>query len=270
MTERVFYHADFSVGGCWAKVTLNGFPLLPPHVSPALPQAKNFAPPVNELLIGQDNQLRLEAHSVDLGGGAESTFRDLQWQGAVRCFRAAGGIFEPGEGGEVVATLGIPESLIEQDRDEPLPLPITISHTFNSEGASFRELFVQGATIDDREGLMDYAMTLRSRLAAKDADGLPPEFVPKLNAYAAGYQQAPSDEEAGFREFLQQQLLPAGPDVEFERDQVELVSWCDGRVWELKRTDGRPLLLAGPDQQGATFAIPVFVGLVDGQLKVVR
>jgi hypothetical protein len=63
-----------------------------------------------------------------------------------------------------------------------------------------------------------------------------------------------------------------GPFFEFDREDVVLNKWAEGRVWEINvdRAEGLEdtFFLARAD--GEVWTMDVFVGKVDGELKVVR
>jgi hypothetical protein len=124
---------------------------------------------------------------------------------------------------------------------------------------------------DDAAGVMEYALSLRDLLAAGDADGLDREFSPKLDDYAAAYGDSPADVHDGWTDFLRGELFNSEPLVEFEAKELILVPTCGGRLWEVRRiAGGEPLFLTREDDEGSNYAIPIYVGRVDGGFKVVR
>ncbi len=262
------YHLEVTVGGCCSCITLNGFPLLPME-NLVRPDPQRFAPPINELLAGDDNILEVRAEATRLGSGLMSRFDDLIFKAQLRCFRkdASGNI--PPDSDEVVASFSIPEEMLEMHRDEEILLPATITHHFASEGASFRDLFFDAAPLTDTEALRDYAMVLRDLLLDGNAAGFASHFEAKLEAYRDGYTQDEDRPLPGFAKFLAEDLMPAEP-KDFTREDIEPVSWCGGRVWELRRSDGAPLVVTGQDDEGASYALPVFVASVQDRLQVVR
>ena len=137
--------------------------------------------------------------------------------------------------------------------------------------AVFREAPVLGGTAADSARLRDYAVHLRDLVAAGDGAALYDEFAPALrdNATLSGRPPVPPDsararwaqrsasDGTGVVDSDPAPLAPSG---------VGLRSWSGGRVWELYRP-GADGLLQGRD--GGTY-VEVFVGEVDGRLRVVR
>ncbi len=262
------YHLEVTVGGCNSCITLNGFPLLPME-NLDRPDPQRFAPPVNELLVGDDNVLELRAEATRLSSGLMSRFEDLIFKAQLRCFRKdASGNVPPGSD-EVVASFTIPAEMVERNREEEIPLPVVIQHRFASQGPSYRDLFLGAAAWSNTEALLDYAMVLRDLLLARNAAGFASHFEAKLEAYQIGYAQDEEQPVAGFTRFLSQDLMPAKPQ-DFTREDIEPISWCEGRVWELRQKSGAPLVVTGQDDDGASYALPVFVASLDGRLQVVR
>ena len=127
--------------------------------------------------------------------------------------------------------------------------------------AVFREAPVIGGTPADSARLRAYAVRLRDLTAARDTAALAEAFRPALMAkyLVWGGEDALGQGVEVYLAGLREQLV-VSPLTPFEADDVELRSWAGGRVWELLRTDGEPLLNG----------LSVYTGEADGQLRVVR
>ena len=136
--------------------------------------------------------------------------------------------------------------------------------------AVFREAPVFGGTAADSARLRDYAVHLRDLVAAGDGAALYDEFAPAADDLADlhGLPPVPPD---SLRALWAQDARDGGGWVGADPaplapSEVGLRSWSGGRVWELYRP-GADGLLQGRD--GGTYT-EVFVGEVDGRLRVVR
>jgi hypothetical protein len=128
---------------------------------------------------------------------------------------------------------------------------------------------LEGPTINSEQRLRDYAAHLRSLVAREQAEALAQEFKPKLDDYSTLHPDSGKNFVEEFPQFLREEFFPGRPITGFDRSDVGVRSWCEGRIWELFVKPDQPFLKTkGGD--GASNEIPVFVGEVDGALKVVR
>ena len=164
------------------------------------------------------------------------------------------------------------------DQEEELTsvtFPIEMELTFDSEDVpSFRERFVEAPVIEDTSALKDFAMNLRKRAEGQDFDRLYQAFKHKFEEYDEAYpSQAQADNRTWFEDMLQENIFSNDPLLNFEREDLELREWSGGRVWEVNVDRGKGLtdqfFLTRPTEKGRAF-MDIFVGKVDGELKVVR
>ncbi len=283
MMSREFYHLRVSAAGCRVAVWLNGFELFELDCGR---QPLEFAPPVNQYLIGKDNRIDISIQAASLPNGSSSTFDDAELGGNVARYREGDIVWE--EGGVRLLDFGIPEDTRRRWREKKIALPLTIERGFDSTGASFRGLFLEGEVVTDQEPVVDYAMVLRDLATSRNVEGLARELAPKIDAYALAYQRDRPDHD-GFRGFLAREFMPLGPVTDFGRKDVEARSFCGGRVWELRRKPAKaadptvakkrpwldtgkpfPLLITEMNDEEAYLSIPVYVARIGGALKVVR
>ena len=196
-----------------------------------------------------------------------TTFFDARFAGNVRRFEK-GDIVAPGSG-SVITELAIPEELAQQVRQEELALPISFTHVFENEIVDFSDELGGGAVIDDASALVDYALRLDALSAAGDVAALLAEHDPKIHAWVRAYDEPYDAFAASLRDELGA-FVAAGPKEPLDPRDVELVSCCGGRIWEIRRRSGAPLLRTEPDAEGARMQLPIFAALRDGALRVVR
>ena len=150
--------------------------------------------------------------------------------------------------------------------------PVEVVVEFESPGAAgFRGRLVE-AEPADREAVLDYAVRLRDMAAARDLDGLYRAFRPKEDDYNLAYPDDVEDPRASVEENFEA-MFESGLLLDFDREDVEPVSYNGGRVWELTvpraSTDEDAFFLT-EGKDGYIYDQRVDVGLVDGELRVVR
>jgi len=260
------YHLELDVRHCRAELRLNDMPLISLTSHDPLPVT--FAPPINPFLVGELNIIDVEILPlVDDAGVPTSTFWDAKIEGNVRRFEKDD-IFAPGAG-DVVTEFTIPDELIERVREEELELPQHFSHIFSNEVIDFSGELSDAPPFHDRDALLDYAVHLRDLTAAGNVAGMLAEMDAKIQVWVAAYDETYEAFADSLREELES-FFAERPITDFERDQIELRSCCGGRLWELMKAPGLPLLQTGPDAAGGTTQLPIIVGLRDAALRVVR
>lgn len=258
------FHFEVAIRRCAVRVRLNDFPVvsLAAGDTPA-----TFAPPINPYLVGDLNVLDVTLHPTVGADGSVSGFWDADFAGWVRRYEK-GDIVEPG-GGTLVTEVEIPEDLRDRVRDEELELPQSFTHVFSNDVVDFSDELSNAAPFDDPDALRAYAVHLRDLFATADVPALMDESEPRSRAWSVAYDH-PLDEIAASMEGELTELVSAPLITGWGPDDVELGSRCGGRVWELSRPGGRPLIESEPDDDGARIHFEVFVSLRDGSLRMVR
>lgn len=242
-----------------------------------------LAKPINTHLVGEKNELKIRALPAQLESGKISKVSDLHIVGTVKRYES-GDVVSP-EGGDVLERFDFDEVIAKREQafaEEFNPtniegqvsipevtFPIEHTITFDNEGVSFQKLLMGGAVIEDEDQLLSYAERLRSLMKERNAEALYQEFKPKFDDYRAAYPEISGDFAVVFPNFLREQFFPEGPITEFDQSDIELRSWCEGRIWELYRKPKEPFF-ATKGLEGSILELPVFVGKIDGELKVVR
>ena len=258
--DNPIFHLSLTLNACLARVSLNGFQLAAVDARAPI----SVAPPINAFLVGKGNKLTVEAIPVITRSGMSSPL-DIDINGAVAAFKA-GDIVAPEGGGEVVLDINLKKALAGSVPS----VPVRMSLEFDNDGPAFPGLFLESEVIEDPEPLIAYAMVLKGLFASQNMGGILEAFAPKLRDYGAGYYRTEASMNEEFAAFVQNSLFPGPMDLKFQKDEILPVSMCEGRIWELTRKPLRPLLSTMPDKDGGNFEIPVYVGLVDGGLRVVR
>lgn len=259
------HHLEIVVASARADVRLNGIPL--GALAARDPAPVSFAPPVNPFLAGARNVVEV---TLDVSTGFDRnpmSFLDVRLELAVRRF-PKGGIVEPG-GGDLVTRYALPAELLRDLAEGRRAPPITVSHPFASEGPDFSPELLDAPPFDDEEALRDYAMRLRSLAARRDVGGLLAEHEPKIGAWTAAYDEPRADLQASLADVLAR-FVALGPDVAFVREDVEPRPCAGGRVWELRRRRGLPLLRTLPGAEGERLQLSSFVAPRGGKLRIVR
>lgn len=239
--------------------------------------------PLNTHLVGENNDVTIRVAPDKLDSGEVSTVSDVTLVGTIKTY-SSDGVVAP-EKGDVLKEFDFDEIVAERQQElaeqfdptgvegEPSPpevtLPVEHSITFDNTGTSFRGRLMEGAEITDKRRLRDYAERLRSLLANQRAEALAREFKPKLDDYSTLHPDSGKNFVDEFPQFLREEFFPGSPITEFGRSDIGLNSWCEGRIWELFVKPDQPFFKT-KGAGGTSNEIPVYVGEVDGALKVVR
>ena len=148
--------------------------------------------------------------------------------------------------------------------------PMVVSTRFDNEaGPDFSRIFEEAPRLPDtpatRERLKDYAMHLRDLMARKDTAAMVEEFRPAIEGrYQTGTRLSRSE----FMEANRQAVVVEDVVLDFERSDLRVRRWCEGRVWRIWREEAihRGLF---QDPSGGGIG-KIYVGRIDGELKVVR
>lgn len=259
------HHLEVVVEFARAIVRLNGLPLA---VVAARDETRaSFAPPVNPYLAGARNVVEIV---LDASVGFDKKPLPFQRAGLELTVRRyeKGGIVEPG-GGDLVTRYVPPPTLLADVAQGKRKPPITLTHPFANQAVDFSPELLDAKPFADEEALRDYAMKLRSLAVKRDVSGLLAEYEPKLRVWSTAY----AEPYAMFADSMRDQLtefIAVGADVAFTRDDVEPQSFCGGRIWELRRKRGVPLLRSLPGSEGERTELSAFVAPREGALRIVR
>lgn len=260
------YYIEISANTCTCTIILNGLGI-------EVLDAKKIGSvqyPCNTELVGKSNKVEVIVMpaSLDL-----STFDKIDVTGVVKRY-ADDGFIGP-DSGEVVVSFSLDQT-IAMIKANPLAnfadlVPFTISAEFDSEDApSLGDRLLKAKPIENQEVLKNWAMEFRNLLEKRNIDGLYDLYEPKLIDYDIAYPlQKEPDNRAWFTNWMNNKIFPQNPVTSFSKDMVETKRWCDGRIWEVYLKGGLPLWRTeGLD--GKRTSIQIYVGQIDGKIKVVR
>jgi hypothetical protein len=264
------YHLDMKIESCRIVVKLNDVTVIDMIADGPTPEW--FAPPLNPYLIGEGNVLEVELWPAKPDGRPDDLAK-AEVEGVVRRYMKREPVVQGS--GAVSLSLGVVPELAERMRaareeGTELEVPQNFFFVFDNEGASFAGELSDAGPFTDEDALRDYAMHLRDLMIARDANALAHEMAPKVEAYAAAFDDDVLRIAQGLAQVLHDDYAPRGFVTDFERDEVELISCAGGRMWELRRPGGRPLVQTPPDADEGTMQIPIIAGYRDGALRVVR
>lgn len=260
------HQLELAVKAARAEVRLNGFPIGDSAAVEGRP-APLFSAPLNPYLAGKRNVLEVVVDAATGPDGKPLPMTGAAVEVTVRRF-PKGAMVEPGAG-ELVTRYAAPKALLAELASGKRKPPVTLTHPFASEGPDFAAELYDAEPFADEAALRDYAMKLRALAEKGDVEALLAEFGPKVGAYAAAYAEA----EATLSESLKggiAGIVQGRPDLAFGRDDVEPRACAGGRIWELRRKGGVPLLRTARDADGFGAELPVFVAPRDGALRIVR
>lgn len=304
-----YYYLKLNVQDARVQTTVNGVGFHEGDGRTGL----SFNSPMNDILIGKDNCVTVTVKPTMVPAGERPKSGDLadadsvrpssveDAEVSVRIKKITSGKVTP-EGGEMLAKKTLEEAVekrrevlqkkfqerikeaspserkgLAEQEDEltSVELPVEIELTFDSEDVpSFRERFVEAPVIEDTSALKDFAMTLRKRAELRDYDGLYEAFKYKFEEYDQAYPgEAEEDNREWFSDLLDEHYYSVGPLLDFEREDLKLKKWADGRIWEINVDRGGNVgdkFFLGKVGERGRWGMDIFVGKVSGELKVVR
>lgn len=265
-----FVYFQVAAAKCIVEMRVNGF-LLSRSIA-KYPVSLNY--PVNTELIGQGNVATLTLYPTLLDNNTLSGLDDIVAVGTVKIF-PPDSIVAP-ETGEMVGQFDFTRQ-IEEKKITALTLadlaslfPLTEVVTFDNEGGSFRNRFVDAQPITDENALRAYGMKLLGLLRSRDTQGLFEEYRYKLDDYKVGYDPPElNNPERWFADFLEKDFYPGMPITEFRPEDLILQPMCDNRIWKIGVKPDLPLFQNRGDD-GDVNTMDIYVGLVDGNLRILR
>ncbi|MBK9973618.1 MAG: hypothetical protein IPP14_02425 [Planctomycetes bacterium] len=228
-----FYQFSLSGGDLDLDVTVNGFPL---HAGELDGSA---AMVLNPYLIGKGNQLRC----VVRRRGPDATLN-----GALQ-------VMQPGDIADSLASggLALPQG----------PAPLDFSQSFDAKIAPFQPI-LQAAAAATPQQMLPFALVLRDLLRKRDKAGFMNLLQPKIDCYAAAFDEKPQamrgDIEAGIAAYF-------NSDLDFELQDLVATPWCENKVFELRRSNGKALVYM--QQEDGSMSMQVFVALINGKPAIV-
>lgn len=227
----IIYVCTYRADDCAFVATCNGFPVF------ECKDGGSGMAQLNQHLIGKGNVLRFKfTHK-----GPKAEF--------------SAGVREATEG-EMVNTL--------EEGDLTMPKGDELLHTFDSESGDLKEL-LDAAKATDAKAMLDFALKYRDAIKSGDMAALRKHNRYRMEEAAKQFGMpvdALAEQMLGMFEFFKD----GGVDVE-AKDLV-VTDLCQGKIWEVKRTDGNPLLYK-KEEDGSSSSGFIAAILSDGP-QVVR
>lgn len=244
----MIYHLEVEARFCKVEATLNGFPILSLNgINPAV-----FSTPINIVLVGKENNLKfiitpenpLDTEAEYSIKGSIKEYEDFQMTGP--------------DQGNVIASFTHEKKL-------------AATLQFDNKDFDFSGLLLEGKQFDDLDLIKDYGEKLKGYLINKNTSALSQEFTPKMIAYGKAYSVEAEVLIEEFVEYLNDDFFPNKPLLDFSREEIVARPWCDKRIWEIGvGLDYREFMTTTPDEDDFEYALRIFVGMINGKLRVVR
>lgn len=263
------YNIELFASRCAFEVTVNGLLLFRKNA----PAGCSMTCPINTELVEKDNIVTISLLPTIIENGQLSRPEDIDISGTIKRYEA-GDITGP-EFGELIASIDFTDVVARSQIDsftitDPAKLfPLTKQFVFDNEEISFRDRLLNAPVIKDEALVLSYAEHLRELLERQDLESLFLEYKPKLDDYAIAYPLQFPDPKKWFVDFFRDDFFPGGPITEFKREDIGLKAWCDGRIWEIFVKPAQKYF-KNKGLDGDTNSVEVYVGMVDGKLRIVR
>ncbi len=264
----MIYYIEISANTCTCKISINGLSIEELNAT----KVGSVQYPCNTELIGKTNKVEVEVMPASLD---MTTLDKIKVEGLIKKYSPTDMIGP--ESGEIISRFTL-EQKIAEIKEDPVKLlkiadlvPFKISSEFDSDdAASFENRLIKTKPIENEETLKDWAIAFRSLLERRDIEGLYSLYEPKLLDYDIAYpEQKEADNHLWFENWMKNKIFPQTPFTGFKRDDIVVKKWCEGRIWEIKLKDGLALWRT-EGLNGSRTKIQIYVGLVDGKIKIVR
>jgi len=239
--KQLFYYLKVSTTNVEVQCYINGFPVYEIKTTGTVINQV----PVNLALIGKNNTLKIVAKPT-----GDNAF--------------VNGDIVPYKGGEMVGT--------DDDREGVLSFEFSTENEsiktfeFNNDRYDYSDILINTPKIEDEERLKDYAIELVAMVERRDTENLLEQLRPKIEDYAKAYTVESDIMIQNMRQVLNENIFTMKRE-KVQREDIELVSHCDGRLWEL-RQNGHPLIYR--ETENGSEQMEVYVGEIDGMLRIVR
>jgi hypothetical protein len=241
--QTKFYQLTFQTDNVKGQISINGFVLTEMEG-----KRGNGTAVLNPWLIGE-NVLKIEVTKADPGKPAELVF----------------GVSEL-EQGDIVSTTdrGKLFSLELKDKDFSANGKASAAKTFKSSLDFKRHLSEAGQA--EKSDILAYAQKFYALFTKKDAEGIVRESEVKINDYTEAFGGA--DMKTELRNYLNGELFKS------KLNTVKLAALRAVAVGPTKNIwhvfNGKDELIKAKSPDGSTYEMAVYIGLIDGKLKVVR
>jgi hypothetical protein len=244
MAEKTkFYQLTYQMENVTGLITINGF-----VVTELNGKSGNGTAALNPWLIGE-NELKAELKKADPAKPAECIF----------------GVSEL-EPGAMVATTdkGKLFSIELKNKDFSASGKAAAAKKFKSTLDFKRHLSEAGEAKES--DILDYAQKFYALFAKKDAEGILRESEVKINDYSQAFGGV--DMKAELRRYLTEELFKSKLSTLNPAMLRAVAVGPTKKIWHV--FNGKDELIKAKSPDGSTIELAVYIGLLDGKLKVVR
>lgn len=244
MQEKTkFYQLTYQMENVTGQITINGF-----VITEIEGKTGNGTAALNPWLIGE-NDLKADLKKADASKPSEFAF----------------GLSEIVQG-DIVSTTdkGKLFSIEVKNKDFNPDGRASASKKFKSTLDFKRHLSEAGPA---KEGdLLAYAQKIYALFSKKDAEGILRESEVKINDYSKAFGGV--DMKVEVRRYLTEELFKAKLNPLNPAGLRAVAVGPTKTIWHV--FNGNDELIQGKSSDGSTFQLPVYIGLLDGKLKVIR
>ncbi len=168
--------------------------------------------------------------------------------------------------GDIVDTMGKGNvfSIDKTDTDFKAGKTVTVTKKFKS-ALDFSSSLAKTQAADEKE-ILAYAVKIHGLFSRKDADAIVKEFSIKLGDYDTAFSSSGSAGE--FKSMLTDEILK-GKVEKLDTAKLKLIKeGPSGGVWHVFQGTNELIRISLPD--GGMMQMPVYIGKINGEMKVVR
>ena len=238
-----FYQMTFQTENVTGQITINGFVMTEMDG-----KTGNGAAALNPWLIGE-NELKAEVTKVDPSKPAELIF----------------GVSVV-EQGDIISTMdkGKVFSLELKNKDFSANGKASAAKKFKST-LDFKRQLSEGGQAKESD-ILAYAQKVYALFAKRDAEGILRESEVRINDYSKAFGGV--DMKTEMRRYLTEELFPAKLNMLNPAALRTVAVGPNKTIWHV--FNGKEELISAKSPDGSILEMRVYIGLLDGKLKVVR
>ncbi len=243
MEKTKFYQLTYQMENVTGQITINGF-----VVTEIEGKTGNGSAALNPWLIGE-NELKADLKKADSSKPAEFAF----------------GLSEMVQGDTVSTTdKGKLFSIEVKNKDFSPDGKASAAKKFKSTLDFKRHLSEAGQAKES--DILAYAQKIYALFAKKDAEGILRESDVKINDYSKAFGGV--DMKTELRRYLTEELFKSKLNQLNPAGLRAVAVGPTKKIWHV--FNGKDELIQGKSSDGSMFQLPVYIGLLDGKLNVVR